>query len=276
MLTVRRGLVAVERALLADVPGPVEAFHNSGFKADEPGDYCPRCGRGVGPGEVVEFRCGACRDQRLPWGGFVRLGAYEGPLREAIHDFKFNRWHAVGEHLGGALGAAVAERLRLVARVSDEPEDRVLGRTVVVPVPMSAWRRSSRGIDHASVLAGAVARGAGLPMRRVLRRRHRPTQTGLSAAARRSNLKGAMVAGGDASWAASVRVIVLVDDVTTTGSTLREACRAIRGMPGVPDSAQILVACVGVTDPGRRGVGASGGLVLPVVEGVGRVVREKK
>lgn len=271
-----RGLGAIERALLSDEPGPVEAFLQSGFRADEPVDYCPRCGKGVGPGEVVDFRCGACRNQRLPWGGFVRLGPYEGHLREAIHEFKFNRWHAMGEHLGRALGAAVAERLRMVARHAGEPEAMVLGRTVVAPIPMSPWRRSSRGIDHANVLAGAVARGSGLSMRRVLRRRHRPAQTGLSASARRRNLKGAMAAVGDLSWLEGVRVLVLVDDVSTTGSTLLEGCRAIRGVPNFPRTSQILVACVGVTDAGRRQDAGPGGLVLPVTEGGGGLLLEKK
>lgn len=271
----RRTLVGVERALLSDQPGPLEAFIQSGYKADEHGDYCPRCGKGVGPHEIKEDRCAACHNQRLPWGGFVRLGTYDGPLREAIHDFKFNRWHTVGEHLGRALGAAVAERLRLVARQAQEPESAVLNRSVVVPVPMSAWRRSSRGIDHASVLAGAVASGAGLPMRRLLRRRHRPAQTGLSGPARRKNLKGAMIAAGDTSGLDHVRVFVLVDDVSTTGSTLMEACRALRGIPNINQTARVLVACVGVTDPRRRPSSGSEGLMQPIVEVPGGVLAEK-
>jgi ComF family protein len=264
---VRTGLLNVERALLSDRPGPLEALRESGFVADDPDNYCARCGRGVGPGEFVEGRCGTCRELRVAWGGCVRLGSYDLALREAVHDFKFNRWHAVGEHLGRALGAAVAERLRLVARHAGEPEAQVLGRSIVAPVPMSFWRRASRGIDHATCLARAVAEGSGLPCRRLLMRQHRPAQTGLSAAARRRNLKHAMRPRLGPEALAGVRVVVLVDDVMTTGATLSEACRCVRSMDGDEDGLVILAACIAVSEPDRRKsalAAREGGLPLAV------------
>lgn len=249
---VRSGLLNIERAMLSDRPGPLEVLRESGFVADDPTDYCLRCGHGVGPGEFVGGTCSSCRSKRPAWGGCVRLGSYELALREAVHDFKFNRWHAVGEHLGRALGAAVAERLRDVAQHASEPEAQVLGRSVVVPVPMSFWRRASRGIDHATCLARAVAEGAGLPCRRLLVRQHRPAQTGLSAAARRKNLKHAMHPRMGPEALAGVRVVVLVDDVMTTGATLTEACRAVRALGGSNCELVILAACIAVSEPGRR------------------------
>gem|GEM_PF-364678 len=249
---VRGGLLNIERAILSDRPGPLEALHESGFVADESDDYCPRCGCGVGPGEFVDGRCGSCRELSVAWGGCVRLGSFNFALREAVHDFKFNRWHAVGEHLGRALGAAVAERLRLVSRHAGEPEAQVFGRSIVVPVPMNFWRRASRGIDHANCLARAVAEGSGLPYRKLLLRRHRPAQTGLSAAARRKNLKHAMQPRVGPEALAGVRVVVLVDDVMTTGATLTEACRAIRVLDGSRGEPVILSACIAVSEPGRR------------------------
>lgn len=268
----RAGLVSVERAMLSDMPGPLEALYQSGFVADAPEAYCARCGRSVGPGEFVDGRCGACRHAKIPWDGLVRLGRYDHALREAVHDFKFNRWHAVGEHLGTALGAAVTERLRLVAGHAGEPEGAVLGRSIVTPVPMSFWRRASRGIDHATCLARAVSRGSGLPYRKLLTRRHRPAQTGLSAAARKRNLHRAMRAVVAAEAFQGVRVVVLVDDVSTTGATLAEACRAIRSLSGSKAEPVVLAACIALAEPGRRGVDGEG--VLPLVrtaEGPARV-----
>jgi ComF family protein len=243
--------------MLSDLPGPLEALRSSGFVADALDAYCPRCGHGVGPGEFAAGRCGTCRSVRIPWDGFVRLGRYDLALRDAVHDFKFNRWHAVGEHLGVALGAAVAERLRLVAEHAGEPEEAVLGRTAVVPVPMSFWRRASRGIDHATCLARAVSRGSGAPCRKMLTRRHRPAQTGLSAAARKRNLHRAMrpCVGEDALD--GLRVVVLVDDVSTTGATLVEACRAIKSLRGSRKEPVVLAACVAMAEQGRAGQGGS-------------------
>ncbi|MGD1915766.1 MAG: ComF family protein [Phycisphaerales bacterium] len=249
---IRIGATHIERTMLSDRDGPVQELLNTGFVADDPSAYCPRCGLGMGPNEFVDGTCSACRRAKLPWGGVVRLGPYEPHLREPIHQFKFDRWHAVGEHLGRALGATVAERLQLVAEQAGEPVSAITSRTVVVPVPMSFWRRASRGIDHAGCLGRSVAQGAGLRLGHWLLRRHRPAQTGLSEAARKKNLRGAMRPRIAPDQMGDPRVIVLVDDVMTTGSTIHEACRVLHEMARArPGDAQeppaILVATVAVS-----------------------------
>src|SRR5690606_16480268 len=125
-----------------------------------------------------------------------------------------------------------------------------------------------RGIDHATCLARAVAEGSGLPCRRLLVRQHRPAQTGLSAAARRKNLRHAMQPRVGPEALAGVRVVVLVDDVMTTGATLTEACRAVRALGGSDGEQVILAACIATSEPGRRktALGPDGG-VLPLVMG---------
>lgn len=256
-------LRSVEAAFLSGGPSPLDALEASGFRADTPASYCARCGRSIGPHEFDGHACAACRGKKQRYGGVVRLGPYTGPLREAIHEYKFARWHAVGERLGMALGAAVAERLRLVADHAGEDAWAVFGRAVVAPVPTTFVRRSVRGIDHTMGLARAVSRGSGLPLRRVLVRAHRPSQTGLSATARRRNLRGSMRVACDRSWLGGLRVVVLVDDVMTTGETLTEASRAVRAGGGPP----VLGAVLAAAEPARRGVRGPGGELS--VENVG-------
>lgn len=138
-------------------------------------------------------------------------------------------------------------------------------RAVVVPIPSSFRRRVRRGIDHAGAISRGVAGALGLPLRHALWREHRPMQRGLSPTAREANLKGSMHLrrGFDLAGA----TVLLVDDVCTSGATLRAACRALRdgarrGSPSVPET---IIACVVSvpTEHARRTPPGSSGDTLP-------------
>ena len=97
-----------------------------------------------------------------------------------------------------------------------------LAPSVVVSwAPTTAARRRRRGFDQAELVASAVARSVHRPVRRLLRRIDGPPQTGRSRLERQ----------GAARFAAFGPVpaeVVLVDDVCTTGATLREASASLR------------------------------------------------
>ncbi|MEO1007956.1 MAG: hypothetical protein AAFX79_05285 [Planctomycetota bacterium] len=263
---IRDGLRSAERAFLAAGPSPEERLDASGFAADAPDDYCPRCGLTVGPHEFDGERCATCRSARQRYGGVVRLGAYGGPLRDAIHEFKFDRWPTMGERLGRALGAAIRERLALVAAHAGEREADVVERAAIVPVPSTLLRRMARGIDHSAILSRAVARAAGLPLQRGLLRRHVPAQAGLSVVARHRNMRGTMSLAVPPSDLAGLRVLVVVDDVLTTGATMSEAVRALSAAFPRGEAPAMLAAVIARADgPERR---------PPVAEGMRQGVRE--
>jgi predicted amidophosphoribosyltransferase len=117
---------------------------------------------------------------------------------------------------------------------------------VVVPVPMHWTRRALRGTSAAEELARGVARGLGLPSRRLLRRwQATRMQNELPVGERRGNVRGA--------FRASARVaglrLLLVDDVTTTGATLA-ACRQAAISAG---AAAVYAAVVARADRGDQG-----------------------
>lgn len=96
-------------------------------------------------------------------------------------------------------------------------------RPVLVPVPMHRWRLFGRGYNQSTELAREIGRLTGLPVMPGLVARIKATrpQVGLSGAARRRNLGGAFRVSPKAAAQLGNRPVVLIDDVITTGATLR-------------------------------------------------------
>jgi len=153
----------------------------------------------------------------VAWDRFVRLGEYDGILRDAVHDLKFTGWRRAGRDVGLELGAA------LRARLASEGADPRLA--VIVPVPTTFRRRLFRGVDHTLVLARAVSRATGIPIVRALRRSHRPSQLDVPRSSRRANVAKSMKPRRIGAIAG--KTVIVLDDVVTTGATMSAACRAL-------------------------------------------------
>jgi ComF family protein len=181
----------------------------------DPHAQCPRCAGNVGPFAHVADGCPLCRGTPFPFDKVVRLGPYEGHLRDVVLRMK----HATGEGLAELVGELWAE--------CAEARLRGLGADVVVPVPLHWRRRWWRGYNQSEALARALAARLGLPCRPSWLRRIRntPDQKGQSAPAKRENVRNAFRARGPGLTG---RTVLLVDDMLTTGSTAGEAARALR------------------------------------------------
>lgn len=152
------------------------------------------------------------------WPGLdgVLAGAYfVEPFAGAIKALKYRHARAVGEELVGYLRAPL-ERLDHVG-------------ATLVPVPLHPSRLRERGHNQSAVLAELLSQTTGVPFRTSIRRiRPTATQTGLGRADRFKNLAGAFDWTGPRPDARDAMVI-LVDDVITTGATFAAAaavCRA--------------------------------------------------
>jgi ComF family protein len=176
-----------------------------------PGEPC-RCGFPLPKGQGL---CGRCRRGRGELDRGASLGPYDGALRVAVHELKFRGRRRVARRLGELLLESSHVRETLVG-------------AVVVEVPLHPSRLRSRGFNQAGLLADILAAGAAAPRATsvLVRRRETLPQTGLSASHRRRNVEGAFVVRRKASVAG--RAVVLVDDVMTTGATLRACARALR------------------------------------------------
>jgi ComF family protein len=98
------------------------------------------------------------------------------------------------------------------------------GAAWVVPVPLHRSKRRQRGFNQAADLA----RHIGLPVAAALKRvRATPSQTGLPASQRHRNVKDAFAATAQIHRVAG-SIVVLIDDVSTTGATLDACARALK------------------------------------------------
>lgn len=205
---------ALEDLLGRGPPAPADVLRQGGFAPDRPGAWCSRCGAGrLGN----RCRAGACAPGRR----VVRLGSHRAALREAVVAAKHRPWPEMAEHLGLLLGQQVAASCPWLADAS----------VVVVPVPMPAVRRIERGVDHAALIAAAVARELRVRSVQPLAQRVAGSQVDARTRAQRLGRTTRFVARS--TWRAPLarravkgRVVVLVDDVRTTGATLA-ATRAL-------------------------------------------------
>lgn len=199
-------------------------------------EVAPACGRCAKPLVNPEDPCPYCLGKGVrPFDRILRLGVYRDPIRQMVHRMKYHRRWTLAEYL--------ADRLREQAHVR-----RVLeGADCLVPVPLHRLRQMSRGYNQADVLAAALAkRLKPYPriVRPVVRLRNTEMQTHLhSRAQREANLRDAFALVRP--QVVHGRHVVVIDDVMTTGATLRAFARAIR--PARPASLSAIV--VAIADP---------------------------
>ncbi|WP_146211093.1 ComF family protein [Quadrisphaera granulorum] len=194
--------------------------------------------------------------------------AYEGAVQRAVVAWKdrdrtdLSRW--LGPALASSVLAALEQTEHLVPELlapasSLSREASGPGRpasVLLVPVPSRRAAVARRGRDAVADLAAAAARGLrlqGLPVvaAPVLRPARRVRdQSGLDASGRAGNLRRALEVG-PAGPRLEGRVVVLVDDVVTTGATLAEAARVLR------EHACPAVAAAVVAAAQRRGGGVA-------------------
>lgn len=192
---------------------------------------CPTCGE---PSAAGLSPCARCARRRRPGDGIVVLASYGDEVRGPVLRAKRPGGEGVAAGLAALLVAKHLDRLRSWA-----PD-------VVTAVPMHWLRRLGRGTSAATEIGRGVARGLGLPLRRMLlRRRWTTMQNELPFEERGANLREAFRATASATG----RRVLLVDDVTTSGSTLAE-CRRVLVEAG---ASAVYAAVVARADRGAGG-----------------------
>jgi ComF family protein len=151
---------------------------------------------------------------------------YSGPVRQAVHAFKYRGCTA--------LAAPLAEWLREYSRHDDAgiPLNEI---SVIVPVPLHSLRRWRRGYNQSALLAREFGELTNIPVLEILRRvRHTQPQIALDAIHRADNVRGAFALDERRAQQEYSRFqsVLLIDDVATTGATLEE-CACVLKAGGV-------------------------------------------
>lgn len=175
---------------------------------------CPRCDRPIDK-RAAEMSPGPCRDCRRQFpslNGLRVFGAYDSPLKEAIHALKYTRFPAVARPLGESL--------------ADKWQAQGIAVDGVIPVPLHAERVRQRGYNQSALLAEVLCDRLGLPLHENVVQRVRPTrpQVGLTHQERLQNVVDAF----EADSGVAGRTWLLVDDVCTSGATLEGCAAALR------------------------------------------------
>lgn len=213
--------------LLALLLAPTCAACDDPLDAPTHGCVCPTCWRAITPFErpvcdscgepdiAAGCPCPHCSTSALHAGHGVdrarAVGHYHGALKAVVHALKYDGRRTLARPLAELMRAAGS--------------DLLVQATVAVPVPLHRARVRERGFNQALDLA----RHLGLPVRPALERVKRtPSQTRLHAAGRAENVAGAFLVT-PSGLELQGEIVLLVDDVRTTGATLDACAAALKG-----------------------------------------------
>lgn len=192
-----------------DVPGQRWCYSCQQKAERIPSNICKHCGdllQSTGP------LCPKCLEKPPIFTALRSWGIYSGPLRKAIHRLKYENDIGLGEGLSKHL-------IELYNQLKWDVD-------IVVPVPLGAGRLKHRGYNQSGLLARPFAYAIEKPYSPGLLQRIRETRTqvGLTITERQLNVNNAFQARNSQ---VSGKVVLLIDDVTTTGSTINACAKAL-------------------------------------------------
>jgi len=179
------------------------------------GHSCLQCGLPLF--HPADRFCSHCLRKAPPWSFAIAALVYRFPVDQLVCRFKFSRNLACGQILSREMILAAAEKCH------EKP-------ACLLPVPLHRSRHFIRAFNQSDLLARQAGKALGIPVYGSILRRRRRTRahSGLDAASRRRNIRGAFTCRLPAGRKANFGHVALVDDVMTTGATLAECTRTVK------------------------------------------------
>lgn len=181
---------------------------------------CPNCDRLAMGGQTHPI----CKD-KFGLNGLWSLGVYKDPLRSAIQQLKYKGIKELAEIL---VNITLEYWVKYQPFLLDQIKKDKGNGWAVIPVPLHWWRANSRGYNQSSLIGQILSKSLGLGYSEALRRiRFTKSQTKLKGKQRRENIFGAFEISLDYE-PRTMNSVLLIDDVWTTGSTMRECCYILK------------------------------------------------
>jgi len=161
-----------------------------------------------------KLKCLRCRSSSIP---VFSIGHYSGPLQKILHDLKFSSLKPLARPLGLRLAGMIEE-------YSNLPDI-----DLILPVPLHESLQNRRGFNQSEEIARAVSAELGIPIETGILCNTRRTrqQARLPAQEREANVRGAYGVD-DPEGLIRGKTVLLVDDIVTTGATLKENRRILK------------------------------------------------
>ena len=177
--------------------------------------FCPTCAYPFEFAREGVSQCGPCLSDPPPFASARAALAYDDASRDLILKFKH------GDHL-----QAVPSIIPMLLRAGADSLEKT---DLVIPVPLHRWRLLKRRYNQAALLAWGLAKASGRPCTAdaLLRVRSTPPQGHRRAKDRAANVKRAFALHPRHASALTGKSVLLVDDVFTTGATLRECAKTL-------------------------------------------------
>ncbi len=173
---------------------------------------CMKCGKSLRD-DALEY-CGDCKNSAHIYTRGRALYEYD-TVKEAIYRLKYEGRREYADFFGKDLAGKLGKEMR--SWKAD----------AIIPVPLHKDREKQRGYNQAKLLANALGRELGIPVKGnfIIRRRATLAQKQLNGKERQNNLKNAFKIGQND---VKLKTVIVVDDIYTTGATMDEVARCLK------------------------------------------------
>ncbi|MDP2874521.1 MAG: ComF family protein [bacterium] len=175
---------------------------------------CPVCLRPA----IDGFTHPVCRSRNAP-DRLICFFPYKNPLKKGIWRLKYGRRKLLADFFA-----------RLITKNFPEFGLQFGPEAVLIPVPLHWTKRWLRGFNQSELLAESLGKilGVGVWSKALVKKKNTKSQTQCTQKQREENVKGSLMVNPQFLPMVAGKDFILVDDVVTTGNTLREACRVLK------------------------------------------------